>query len=273
MIEYSDYLPTPSDAILKSTAHGLTTGDGLVRCAVSSLESPSAVACVRAYYPDLELSFGEIPSPDPRLPYAAVDVLTWEYEQTESSPNLPPPDASFLQTVRLAAEQPFNLKSYSIEAVSVASKYSDLTPCEMIGAMQFPGRPPASDWYWDWMFRCQVLTAMVIGKSVGNSLNDTSHGRHLLDIVHGPVDWMTTASMIASTDIARGSERTEIIHLFLDLVRRPMNPIWYMNVYRPAWRLTRFFNHDRIELAKVVATMNDRIDSEEADDSFPRADG
>lgn len=266
MIEYLDYLPTPSDAILKSTAHGWTTGDGLVRCATSSLESPSAVACARAYYPHLELSFGEIPDPDPRLPRVKVDVVTWEYDQTESSPNLPQPDAAFLEAIRVATETPYDLDTYSELGGEIASHHSTLSPCEMVGVMQFPGRPPNSEWYWDWMSRSQVLTAIVIGKSVGDCLNDSSHGRHLLDIVHGPVDWTTTASMVALADLARQSVRTDIVHLLLDLVQQPMSPIWYMNVYRPAWRLLRLVKHDSAELAKVVASMNDKIDLSEAED-------
>jgi hypothetical protein len=49
--------------------------------------------------------------------------------------------------------------------------------------------------------------------------------------VDGPIDWTTSAALIALLDVAQRQElrRREIAALFFDVLKRPSNPAWLMN--------------------------------------------
>ena len=264
--DYFTELPTPSDAILKSVAHAWNTEDALVRCAVSSLESPSAVVCAKSLFPELELSFGEIPDPDPRVPFDDVGIIAWRYDGFDSSTKLPFPNEQFQKAVSIAATEDFSLDAESEKAKELASEFVSLAPCEMIGAMVFPAPCPNGQWPWDWLFRSQVTTALVMAHRAESDWTRSTFGHHLLDLVHGPVDWVTTASLLGLLDISRRMPDSGVPELFLRLASRPMSPIWYMNAYKPLWRMLAHCPQLDAQTVDLVAKTNAAIDADEADD-------
>lgn len=136
----------------------------------------------------------------------------------------------------------------------------------MIGTMTFTSPCPNDRWPWDWLFANQVSTALVMAHAAGKDWSQSPFGRHLLDMIHGPVDWITTASLVGLIDIARRTPDSGTPNLFKRLACRPMSPIWYMNAYKPIWRLLAHCPHLDAKAADLVAKTNAAIDADEADD-------
>jgi len=256
-------LPPRPESILKSAAHGWNHNDPITHCAVSSLEAPSAVLSVKVLYPDVTIVFNEVPDPDPREPMAEVEMRAWTYDDTAAMPAFPVPNPEFALSTEIGAA--FSLESWGEAAARLAAEFHKLTPCQMIGAMVFPGPFPSDQWPWDVVFKAQVMCALVLSRRESPSWLDSSPGKHIRDIVYGPVDWTTTAGLLALTDVARRdpSCADDIRSLFFSLLHVPMSPIWFMCSWQPIWQMLQHFpNLDRRTRAKVQQTVDD-LEAEE----------
>jgi hypothetical protein len=262
---YLASIPPRPESILKSAVHALNINDPLVHCFLSSMEAPSAALSVRMIYPDVEFHFNQIPTPDPREPMAEVSVVAWTYSGTTAEPSFPVPNQEFRDAISTEIGAPFALESWGDAAFRIASEFRTLTPCEMIGAMVFPALCPDNEWPWNWMFKTQLMCALVMSRRSVRNWATSPHGKHIYDIVHGPVDWTTIAGLLALTDIARRDPNSadDIRSMFFSLLTRPMSPIWFMCGYQPIWQMLQHFqNLDSNTLDKVRRT----VDKLEADD-------
>ncbi len=266
-VSFITELPDRPESILKGVAYGYNEGNPVVCSACSSMEAPSAIHSARMVVPDLEVSFCEIPDPDPRVPFETVKVLAWKYRDQRAEPNLPVPPAEVVEAVRSVITTEFSLDAWGTAAERLARRFASLTPCEVLGVMVFPPACPGDIWPWDWMFRAQVLTALVLARHSAGSWLASAHASHLLDLLYGPVDWTTTAALVALTDRAREDafSRAEIVARMTRLLTRPMSPIWYMCAYKPACQLMQHIPGLDEKTRNAVRVAIDQLEAEESD--------
>jgi hypothetical protein len=102
--------------------------------------------------------------------------------------------------------------------------------------MVYPPPAPEDVEPWDWYLRVQVAAAL-IASHLGDEPWAESPRRILLEaVLDGPVDWTSTAAVIALLDVARRDEaaRPLIVTALLRTARRSMNPAAYQHAIRPA---------------------------------------
>ena len=236
-------IPARPDSILNIVAHGWRNKTAPVQVAISSLESASAVFSARLLYPDLPVDFGEIPEPDPRVPFEKVGIQIWEYSGTEAKPAIPAPPSRVRSAFEKVLANEFSLDRWAITARELGRELQPISSCEILGAAIHPPPYPRNAWPWNCLFRSQVMSLLILAMADEDDYLTSSKGRHVLDVLHGPVDWTTTAALVALTARTRHDGRCDpaLLAKFLDLLKRPMSPIWFMCVYRPIWQLLQHF--------------------------------
>ena len=233
-ISFLERLPARSESTLAGAIHALETNDPLVAQSCSSLEAPSAIAVVRELFPRCVTTFAACPTPDPREPWWPVPFVLWRYDGTTARPAFPRAAARVDDAISSLAREPYSLVAWSAAADTTAGVLADAG--ELFGAMLHAPAKPPGETLWEWRFKCQVATALVISRI------EERAGRNarwmLRNIVYGPVDWTTTASIIALLDLARRrpEERQGVGLELLNCVRRPMTPIWFACGAEPALR-------------------------------------
>jgi hypothetical protein len=126
------------------------------------------------------------------------------------------------------ARTPYHLDRWS-ELAKQDARASNLTPEHALAALVHPPPREGPETPWDFRFRAQVAAALLLAHASDRSRADPVEV--LSDIVDGPIDWTTSAAIIALLDVARRKRkrREEIAFLLMDVVKRPANPIWFMN--------------------------------------------
>ena len=262
---YLENIPDRPESILKLVAHAWNTSSSITSTAVTSLEAPSANYSAQLMFPDLKIEVGEIPEPDPRLPFANVDIKAWEYDGTEACPALPVPPSDLLSAFSENLTLPFSLNEWGTVAAGLAKDFRKLAPCEILGTLIQPPDFPQTEWPWNWLFRSQLMGLLILARSQTKSWINSNQGQHVKDIVYGPVDWTTTAALVALTDRARQdiSCRDEIFDLFLSLLKKPMSPIWFMCAYKPIWQLLQHFPGLDSDINEIVQKRVEEFENEE----------
>ena len=243
-------LPQRHDAVINAARNALANNNGLVRCASTSLEAPSAIASMRQLWPDLTISFGEIGDPDPRRARSTNAVSLWSYKSdrlwdrargvlgTEARPAVAPPNPRTSDAVARVAEIPFSRQAWQTPCRQLASDVPDLN--ELYAVMVHPP-PSESQSPWDWRFQVMVAAAFAIAH---NFIGDptTVGGHPLVRLLDGPVDWSTTAAVIALCDVAlrRPEFAAAIVRQLESRLKHALTPIWYQCYVQPArWAVLR----------------------------------
>jgi len=194
-----------------------------------SFECPSArlaLAMVTTHKWDLTtLSYTchKIPSPDPRDSVLQPTLKAWYYDdQTGRIPiqavKRPPIDISVL-VIKLA-HQPYYLPRWWAQAKQLM-KNNPVNLNDLIGAMVYPEPTPNGYKTSVWITHQQVASALLI--ATAESQWEKSLRREiLLDLLHGPIDWITDSVLIALTEIALDSPEAtaEIAYEFEQLTTR-----------------------------------------------------
>jgi hypothetical protein len=205
----------------------LAISNPIVRQVCSSLEAPSAVAGVRDAFPDVSISFSEVPEPDPRVAWQPVPFVLWRYDGTAAHAAVGEPPAEVTAVVTALAAQPYSLAHWSEAARAAASNLASVPSAQIAATMVNPPPAPIPTALGEWRFRVQVATALLV--SHVEELHRRSPREFLRHLVHGPVDWVTSAAIIGYLDIARrrpdGS--VSIAEELLRLAVRPASPIWF----------------------------------------------
>lgn len=236
---YEDWLPSRPEALLKMFAHEMDP-DSVVRCAITSLEAPSAVMVAMTLQPNLELSMGEAEGVDPRVPRTSVRTVLWRYRVSGTWPVrrltneaenvagevVPDLDAR----LRALASSHYSATGWFEDAQRSAHELGDdwsIAAC--CASMLTPGAPPDGMSLQDWTFRKQVAGAFVVAQ--------LPSGRDALwDIVHGPVDWVAEAAITALAQLAidQPSQRLQIARDLVAQIGAVPSPIGYMCLTAPA---------------------------------------
>jgi hypothetical protein len=223
-----DYLPNRQESCIQGAIEAINTNDPLVKQTISSLEAPSAIAVVRTLFPGVVIEFTNIPEPDPRIPIRQVSTILWKYDGDFAIPavNAPPIDVS--DAVSRIARSTYRLQDWSQIAASQAGALG-VPASQALGVMVHPPAPESTETLWDWRFRIQVAAALLAAHLSEQSGSDPL--AVLSEIVDGPIDWTTSAALIALLDVAlrKADRRREIAALFLNVLGRPPSPAWLMN--------------------------------------------
>jgi tetratricopeptide (TPR) repeat protein len=259
---YTFALPPRPEAMISGAAHALGKDLGVAKLAISSFEAPSALRALRAVLGEkgarLEVSFGEIPRPDPRDPLGRVPFTAWKFpyrgllgpltgdRAIDAEPALPPPPPAPAGSIAALAARPFDREIWWAGAASVVTEHgADAARTAALGCLvHTPPCPLADLWWWDWMFRVQVASALVLGR-LESGWSAGPRREALTTLLRGPVDWVCTAALVAAAEIAEREPVAregcvELLASALDL--RPVSPVVVMCILRPAVDLLRRFD-------------------------------
>lgn len=238
---YLGYLPGPAEAsanVLADMVAKKRNGQevsGIVSQFVTSLEPPSMRLAFRRQMlgfgatGDSTVSYGQIQSPDPRLPRKPVDFLAWRYREaasggltTDADPVLVQPPTSVTDAVAWLAGHGFYRPGwYDAAEKAVGSLPHPIRAEHLVAAMTHPPVAP-NDWPEpDWVFRCQVATALMIAHLDPELPWANSERRKvLLDLARGPMDWTVSAAVVALAEVAgRDADAISDVHAeFRDLL-------------------------------------------------------
>ncbi len=215
-----DFLPEPTEATINSIRQILgavakqefeVKASSRLKMTVSHLEPPSAIRSARlelatlAEGVTLEITVQSIPKPDPRvhrsqgllarLGFGKKRPVLWRYEDTEPFPAVEPPPAEVAGKVGALAAKPFRMESWRAEAASLARELERVSPLELAAVMVHPPPKPEGVRAWSWFIAVQMAAALVLAETEG--------GRALLvELLHGPVDWVGEAAIVALTEHA-----------------------------------------------------------------------
>jgi hypothetical protein len=229
------------------------------------MEAPSAVRAALSLTPDLEISFNEVPEPDPRVPFKPVRVTMWTYDGHDATPGVPEPPDDVVGAVAAGIRSDFTLDAWGRSAAAARRALSSRTPCDILGGMLFTAPCPEDTWPWTWLFRAQVYSALLLASGESTNWVRSPDAEHLIDLLHGPVDWTTTAALVGLTYRMRRdpSCSAQVLPSILELLERPMTPIWYLCAYKPAFQLLQHVPTLPPKTAKRVARRVVELESED----------
>ncbi len=178
-----------------------------VTLAVSSLEAPSARLCLALHQGSgadpraVAYSFEHVPTPDPRLPRTKVDTLLWTERDGVMVQAVAPPSDDIRAAVAEVAAASTDLVTAWNTAEPIAPRLRTRL-AEVASAMVHPPDPPAADtslrW---WLYHCQVAAACLIARAE-TRWRGSERRRVLLDLLRGPADWTTAATVLVLGEIA-----------------------------------------------------------------------
>jgi tetratricopeptide (TPR) repeat protein len=267
---YRFSLNPPRSSVMQSGRHALELRDGLVSVASSSIEAPSAVFALfdsaRELSPEGDLpgvSFSGIPTPDPRVPLAPVTRALWRYPSggllariagkpgESAEPGVPPPVPEITSRVERVIATPYDLERWTKSAAALAVELSESDIDQLLAVMVHPPPPPKSADPWEFRFAVQVAAALVISY-VGDGWEGSARRSALSDLLLGPVDWTTSAAIIAACNLARTEPalNDEICALLSPLLAVDGGPIHFANITEPLLRCLPWIPKASTELSR-----------------------
>ena len=267
---YRFSLAPPDSSIMNSGRQATRDGDGLVSLAVSSIEAPSAIHglfdAAREMSPGDELpsiTFSAIPEPDPRVPLAPVKRALWSYasggliaritgkleEKAEVSVPLPAPE--ILSRIERLVATPYDLELWTKGAAAAAVELSESDIDHLLAVMVHPPARPKSADPWEFRFAVQVAAALTISY-IGDGWDGSARESALSDLLLGPVDWTTSAAIIAACNLARTEPALNdaVCRLLAPLLAVDGGPIHFMNITEPLLRCLPWIPKPSTELSR-----------------------
>ncbi len=186
---------------------------------------------------ELEYEYHETPKPDPRDSDFEPKLKAWSYDlDTGRIPiqavKRPRTDISVL--VSTIADQAYYLPHWWNQAKQLM-KNNPVDLSELIGAMVYPQPAPAHFKTSTWINHQQIASALLIS-AAETQWHGSLRREILLDLMHGPIDWVTDSVLIALTEVALDTPDaiTEIAYEFEQLAKRiPDFGHWSVCAYLP----------------------------------------
>jgi tetratricopeptide (TPR) repeat protein len=206
---YVRSLPVPRSGLV-DLAYGWDGEGDPVVTSVTSLEAPSAVLAFRTMFEERGSSSGEINcasdetwGPDPREPDGDVDFVLWRFDGAlDPVPDVAEPAREVAEAVAALAELPYQQEAWHIAARATAASLDASSIESLLATMVHPPPRPDDVDAPQWLFRVQVASALTLGW-IDHGWVGSRRRRVLLSLLHGPVDWTTTAAILALADVAR----------------------------------------------------------------------
>lgn len=216
--------------------------DPIVQCAVSSIEAPSCVLAIqleagwRGQSPPL-VRWGEIPEPDPRLPRAETTRRLWTYQDASGEldqhamPALLPPTNDASELVSQIASMPYDLGDWWEAAKRRAAGLSPALAEQLFACMLHPPPTPEDEYAWNWLFKVQIAAALLLAQTSA-TWSEEAGRQALFDLLQGPIDWTTSAGIIATCQLGRSvpGRLGEVSELLRPLIVQPRYPAEWANV-------------------------------------------
>jgi tetratricopeptide (TPR) repeat protein len=267
---YRFSLPPPGSSVMNTGRHAYREGLTPTKMSVSSIEAPSAIQAFFEAAREISgtderpgVSFAEIPRPDPRLPLGQVTRTLWSYgraglfaritgtlgESAELA--VPPPPEPILLRIEKLVQTPYELDAWTRSAAANAVELTDADVDALLSVMVHPPARPASADPWEFRFAVQVAAALVISY-VGDGWEGSARRSALSDLLLGPVDWTTSAAIIAACNLARTEPalNDRICELLSPLVAVDGGPIHFANVTEPLLRCLPWIPKPSAELSR-----------------------
>jgi hypothetical protein len=232
---YSAFIPEASEATVNVTRDLAKEHDirkvKLTQLAVTSIEAPSSrLAVERAMGMErngLKIDYGEIPSPDPRVPRADIDWTIWTYDGTTALPGLEPPADTVAQAVAALASLPYDPAAWATHALNARpglleqSGNAGMAARHLLATMVHPPPAPQGEAEWTWIRQVQFAAAALIAR-IDDGWANSVRRRALIALVRGPVDWTTEAGIVMLAQVCNEpgldeSEKREIGQLLKEL--------------------------------------------------------
>ncbi|MBS2014152.1 MAG: tetratricopeptide repeat protein [Deltaproteobacteria bacterium] len=242
-------LRPPSASCVQIAHDAVARGAAPTSLAISSIEPPSAIATFRdvlsrRFDPSGVAIEVTIPTPDPRLPRAEVEWRVWTYEAggslgTMAAPALPAPREEVAGAIGELARTRYEPPGWSSTARDLAKRFGDAAVNDVLATFAFPPPAPEGAPLGEWRFRVQVAAAFVacrLGASSGAAWAPSLGGRAARTLLDGPLDWSTTAMIVALAELAREVPDlgAPIASLLAPHVVAPTSPIHYGCAVHPA---------------------------------------
>ncbi|MCZ7687610.1 MAG: hypothetical protein M5U28_56280 [Sandaracinaceae bacterium] len=207
--------------------------------ASTALEAPSAIAAcddalrLRGFEPPSRSVTSDL-DPDPRVPLAATAFTVFRYDGIVAKPALPPPPEGVARAVADLAGQRFGIVPWCRHAEETGKRLGVVAIEGLLATMAHP--PPMPQGWAPWFWRQQVvMAAALLVAFVEDGWPETGRRAALRSLLFGPIDWTTTAGIVAMTELAYrgGPPREEALAWFAELESLPMSPAVYENVAVP----------------------------------------
>lgn len=185
----------------------------------------------------LDYTFHQIPEPDPRYSTSNPTFKAWIYdEETNCIPiqAVSKPDDEIYILVNKLANQAYYLPHWWQQAKQLM-KNNSLELSKLIGTMVYPEAAPENFKSSTWITHSQLAAALLIA-ATGSKWYGSLRREILLDLLHGPIDWITDSVLIALTEVALDIPESteEIAFEFEQLARRaPEQGHWSLCAYLP----------------------------------------
>lgn len=231
---YVGHLPDPRGACLGAVLPiwtGQSQSPPVTSCS-TALEPPSALASAddalraRGFAPPAR-SVSSL-DPDPRVPLAPTAFRLWTYEDLVARPALPPPAAAVASAIAELAVQRFGIVPWCREAEPLGRRLGPSALEDVLATMVHP--PPRPDGWAPWYWRQQVIVAAALVLAfVEEGWAESGRRAALHSLLFGPVDWTTTAGIVAMTELAfrGGAPREDALAWFDRLLDVPASPAIY----------------------------------------------
>lgn len=237
------------------------------RVAVSALEPPTAVAVFREMIgTGVDVTFGETAPPDPRVAREPVAFTLWTYDGDVARPGLPAPSGDVRAAIAKIATQPWVAARWNAQARELATALGPDAVRDVLATMVHPPETPVGAPPDVFRFHVQVAAASVACRLEESAeWKGSVRERAMHALVNGPLDWTTTAAIVALTELA--TEKPDLASairgdLLTPLVEISKSAIHYACVIRPLVHCLLRFPHTPPELRDVLVGM--RRDIEEA---------
>jgi tetratricopeptide (TPR) repeat protein len=239
-------LTPPSSSIVNAIVGALQRNFTPKKFGVSSLEPASVVASVNDLIPGIAIDFAEVPSPDPRKPRRKLPFKSvWTYEASgfagilggidlQARPGVAPPAEEVMRAIATIASSAFNRAAWAEAAQDLGARLGPDAVRAILGAMAYPGPRPEGMTPWDWRFRVQVVAALTL-LGVDRGWTNSARQRAFFTLLYGPVDWATTAALVAMTELACRvpEQRKTLADIMLEELEGSLNPIRYSCIVEP----------------------------------------
>jgi tetratricopeptide (TPR) repeat protein len=248
---YEDHLPCPASSVVNGLAQAIAKKTTVKAMGTSSLEAPSNRLVVEGVARRLGMSslpaiaFGAPPQPDPRIPRGEVAFRVWTYKArglpgwfgglgTVASPAVDAPREHVAKAVAELASQEYSLSRWAERARSIGGTVGSPAVADLLATMVHPPAAPEAFTVWDWIFRIQVAAALCLA-AVDRGWAGSTRERALMSLWLGPIDWTTTAALIALTEIAcsDGDAAAAIVPLVARELDGPINPMRWSCIVQP----------------------------------------
>jgi len=226
---YVNYIPTPAEAGLSALRQiDEQKGKGALKSkdfnmAISALESPSMRTVFEQYFiedggedkPNINVTVSEIQQPDPRQPMKNVPYLLWKYEGTTAIKNLPVPPPKIAEAVGKIAYEQFDIDTWRGLARQLSGTLNEKHIPQLLATMLHPPTSQSPYRVWDWLYRVQLASALVIAY-IGTDWKGSERRKALLSLAFGPMDWTTDAGLFALAQLAEADPEIaqEVVNVY-----------------------------------------------------------